>query len=128
MASRTFSSPADEGRKTFSDDEIQEVWNKAQKIDGEDSSVYRQDYSGAWIKRDEYGNTESPLGWEIDHRKPVSKGGSDDMANLDPLQWNNNRTKSDDYPKWKTSMTAVESLVGRYYNVEKECSWGIKQK
>lgn len=37
MANRTFSSPADEGRKTFSDDEIQKVWNKAKKIEGEDA-------------------------------------------------------------------------------------------
>ena len=37
MANRTFSSPADEGRKIFSDDEIQKVWNKAKKIEGEDA-------------------------------------------------------------------------------------------
>ena len=55
MANRTYSSPADEGRKTFSDNEIQKVWNKAKKIDGEDASLYRKDYAGAWIKRDEYG-------------------------------------------------------------------------
>lgn len=70
MANRNFSSPADTSRKTFSDDEIQKVWNKAKKIDGQDSSRYRKDYAGAWIKCDEYGNTGSTLGWEIDHRKP----------------------------------------------------------
>lgn len=114
MSNRTFSSPADEGRNTFSDDEIQKVWNKAKKIDGEDESLYRQDYAGAWFKRDEYGKTESTLGWEIDHRKPVSKGGSDNLTNLDPLQWNNNRTKSDDYPKWRTSMKAGEGSTGKH--------------
>lgn len=119
--------PADESRKSFSDDEIQKVWNKAKIIKGKDASVYRKAYAGAWIKRDEYGNTDSTLGWEIDHRKPVAEGGSDDLTNLDPLQWNNNRTKNDDYPKWKTSMIAGESLTGRHYNAEKEYAWKIKQ-
>lgn len=127
MANRTFSSPADTSRKTFSDDEIQRVWNKAKKIDGEDPAVYRQDYAGAWIKRDEYGNTNSTLGWEIDHRNPVANGGSDDFSNLDPLQWKNNRTKSDDYPTWKTSMKASQSTSERHYNEEYEQGWKIGQ-
>ena len=126
MANRTFSSPADTSRKTFSEEEIQDVWNKAKKIDGEDEDVYRKDYAGAWIKRDEYGNTNSTLGWEIDHRKPVAKGGSDELTNLDPLQWNNNRTKSDDFPQWKTSKKAAVSLTGMHYNVDKEQGWEIK--
>ena len=37
MANRTFSSPADTSRKSFSDDEIQKVWNKDKKIEGEDA-------------------------------------------------------------------------------------------
>ena len=47
--------------------------------------MYRQDYAGAWIKRDEYENTDSTLAWEIDHCNPVANGGSDDIANLEPL-------------------------------------------
>ena len=66
MASRTFSSPADEGHMTFSDEELQ-------------------------------------------------------------LVWNNNRTKSDEYPKWKTSMIAGESLYDRHYNVGVEQGWSVDQ-
>jgi hypothetical protein len=32
---------------------------------------------------------------------PVSKGGADDLENLDPLQWENNERKSGTWPGWK---------------------------
>jgi 5-methylcytosine-specific restriction endonuclease McrA len=49
------------------------------------------------MQRSKYGQT-TQFGWEIDHTRPVSKGGTDDLANLQPLQWENNRHKGDDYP------------------------------
>ena len=77
------------------DETVRLVWNKAQIVPGFDPSIQRKDRCGAWIKLADYGNTNSQFCWEIDHIKPKSMGGSDDLSNLQPLQWRNNRAKSD---------------------------------
>jgi 5-methylcytosine-specific restriction endonuclease McrA len=40
------------------------------------------------------------MGWQIDHKHPIDDGGSDSLANLQPLQSEENREKGDQYP-WK---------------------------
>lgn len=79
----------------FTKEQIQEVWEKATKVSGNDPAIFRKDQCGAWIARQQYGNRKSGYGWEIDHITPESKGGKDDLSNLRPLQWENNMSKLD---------------------------------
>lgn len=83
-------------RTTFSDAKVQEVWAKGLLVPGVAPDEWRKDACGAWITRDQYGNHDSLYGWDIDHIKPVSEGGGDELWNLRPLQWENNASRQAD--------------------------------
>jgi len=80
---------------TITADTIIRVWQKGSVVIGVDSDAWRKDECTAWIGRDNYGEADRELGfgWEIDHVKPVSEGGGDELSNLRPLHWGNNRGK-----------------------------------
>ena len=78
----------------FDEQTIDAVWNKAKTIEDSDPSIYRCDILDNLLYHGSYGK-QTIMGWEIDHIKPVSKGGTDDIENLQILQSSANSKKGD---------------------------------
>lgn len=89
----------DRNERPFDNTIAEAVWKKGRDYPGADPRTRKRDMCGATIDRAQYGN-EVATGWEIDHIKPRARGGSDDLSNLQPLQWENNLRKGSDYPDW----------------------------
>lgn len=106
--------------KQFSEAEIEAVWQKAFIQANNDPSVFRKDYAGAWIRRNDYGKN-TIYGWQIDHVRPLALNGSHDMKNLLPLHWENNEEKSDNFPNWTTKKTSRGIT-----NVDETQTWHVK--
>lgn len=70
---------------------IEKVWQKAVIIPGFDPEFLREDEFGTVIARVFYEECQPgfALGWRIVHIKPLSEGGTNDIDNLMPLQWEN---------------------------------------
>ncbi len=64
-------------------------WEQAAKIRGENPNLWRRDEKGNPIYKPAYG-AGGENGWSIDHRNPVSKGGTDHRRNLRALHTETN--------------------------------------
>ena len=74
------------------------VFNKAGIIWGKDPSLYRKDPYGNTMYLHSYGKATN-MGWQIDHIKPQSKGGSHDIKNLQALNSSLNMSKGNSLKK-----------------------------
>ena len=85
-----------------------------------------QDCFGVWMNKNDYGDTEKKrirpgntksysYGWEIDHIRPKSDFGEnadpDLYNNYEIMQWNNNRTKADNYPQFEIDKKKYKVVV-----------------
>ena len=75
----------------------QHVWKKARSIAGKNPNLYRRDSQGNVIYKPAYSRS-SPMGWQVDHIWPRSKGGSEARGNLQALQTGANKRKSNKTP------------------------------
>ncbi len=74
------------------------VWGLAKIIKGKDPKKYRKDPNGNEIYYSSYGKN-SEKGWDVDHIKPKSRGGSDAIRNLQALKASVNRSKGNSLKK-----------------------------
>ena len=102
---------------------IQEVWEKGTVVPGYNKDLYRKDAVGAWICRDDYADRGKDFGWEMDHVYPKKKGGEDYMENLRPMNWRNNMSKDNDYPRYRVAVKAEG-----YRNVKDEQYYTVSKK
>ncbi len=79
------------GHNDFTDTDIWEIWGSIPECAGKKECI---DPWGRVIKRFEYGR-KSNNGWNIDHVLPISRGGTNNKDNLQPLHWKSNKEKSD---------------------------------
>jgi len=80
----------------FSDERLEQIWNKGAKIRGKDADLYRKDIYGNEMYRSSYGK-DTAMGWNVDHSKPTSKGGTDHLNNLQPMNSSANKSKGNKY-------------------------------
>ena len=81
----------------YSEGRLKEIWNKGHVISNKDKELYRKDDCGNEIYWSSYGK-QSDMGWEVDHIKPESKEGSNNLRNLRPLHHEENARKGNAYP------------------------------
>ncbi len=68
------------------------AWDRAATIRQKDPDVWRRDEMGNPIRHGSYG-THGEFAWQVDHRNPVSKGGTDNPRNLRVLHHESNAKK-----------------------------------
>lgn len=70
----------------YSEQLIQQVWEKGRGSNEIDTGLWREDECGAWISRAEYGKTDSDFGWKVVN---VVAGAPDTLENLRPFHYRN---------------------------------------
>lgn len=112
----------------FSNEQIEETWNKGQIITDLDPNLYRKDYAGALMYKQSFvanptiyseNNTKS-YNWTIALQKPLSQNGTTDISNLQPVNTLNVLSKGDNYPQWTTKI-----FFNDKENIIKEQNWKI---
>lgn len=112
---------------TYTNDLIQQVWEKGTEVSGFDPKEFRKDVCGAWMCFSKYGIRADDKGWEIDHVYPITKikeeQNADILLNLRPMQWENGVSKGNDFPEYKAVVTSEETN-----NIRKEKMFVVNEE
>lgn len=76
--------------KTYSEETIQEVWEKAIIVPDFDKDQARHDLCGNVIYRVAYGHYDSKFGWVVN----TTQLDESDEVDLKPLHWQNHQTST----------------------------------
>ena len=82
---------------SYSKEQLDQIFSKGTPVRGKDPNLYRKDICDNEIYRHSYGK-DSIMGWNVDHKNPISKGGTNSPKNLQPLQSSTNKSKGNTYP------------------------------
>ena len=115
----------------FTEEQLNNIWEKGLTDDKYNPDFVRKDACGAWMIRGLYNNRTSPFGWEVDHIYPESKLKDmnvpqqkiDDICNLRPLNWHNNVSKGVDYPHYQAKRKAgvIKDKNGQINDINIAC-------
>lgn len=81
---------------SFTKGRLKKIWNKGGRIKGKDPELYRKDIYGNTMFKPSYGQSGG-MGWNVDHAKPQSKGGTNNISNLQPMNTVANTKKGNKY-------------------------------
>lgn len=101
----------------YTEEDKKRIFGRCTKVSGLDPKIWRLDAAGAIICYTSYGREDEFFGWEIDHIYPqsrleelnVPKELIHDERNLRALNWNNNLSKGDEYPKYEATITSLDN-------------------
>jgi hypothetical protein len=80
----------------FTKEELDRIWEKGKPIAGKDPDLYREDIYGNEMYKPSYGKM-TQMGWNVDHSKPQSRGGTNHLNNLQPMNGRANSSKGNKY-------------------------------
>jgi len=93
----------------YSENLIQQVWEKGRATTDISMDLWREDECGAWISRTDYGKADSEFGWRIVN---VTPGGPDSVENLRPFHFRNGYDMANH--KVKRHVTADRTLLATF--------------
>ena len=73
---------------TMLEDLKRACWSKTSPVSGQINAWdFRKDCLGNMVRYSDFGNRQSPFGWELEYIVPARLGGSTDPSNLQALHW-----------------------------------------